>query len=201
MTENRTGERDPRLAALMDLAFFLGAGEAKIIPAGAVTVKNHLADLCWEPGCDYYGLSPGCPPHVFGPEGFRELRKKARLALVIRIMVPTAALFSDEGVGILRLLHETTAGVERAAVQMGFWARAFAGGSCKKIFCGDRAACAVLETSGECRHMDFARPSMSGFGIDVSALMTACGWQAHPADREKSREDSLSWVAGLVLLG
>jgi hypothetical protein len=43
---------------------------------------------------------------------------------------------------------------------------------------------------------------MSGFGIDVSALMKTCGWPANINVREtESDADSVSWVAGLIMIG
>jgi predicted metal-binding protein len=86
---------------------------------------------------------------------------------------------------------------------MGFIkAKAFAGGSCKQIFCVEHGACRVLSEEGECRNPEYARPSMSGFGINVSKLMEVCGW---PADIKttgtEASKDPLSWVAGLVMVG
>jgi hypothetical protein len=52
--------------------------------------------LCGETPCDAYGLSGNCPPHVSGPDGFRELRKKMRYALVFRIDIPEAVMFSND---------------------------------------------------------------------------------------------------------
>jgi hypothetical protein len=64
------------------------------------------------------------------------------------------------------------------------------------------AMCRRLSERGKCRHPQHARPSMSGFGINVNALMKTCGWTANASSRdEKSNFDSMSWVAGLVLIG
>jgi len=80
--------------------------------------------------------------------------------------------------------------------------KAFAAGSCKKIFCHDHSECRRLSETEECRHPQYARPSMSGFGINVSRLMKSCGWPADINVREaRSAPDSMSWVAGLVMLG
>ncbi len=103
----------------------------------------------------------------------------------------------------MRLLHEVAAGVEQAAVKAGYYnAQAFAGGSCKEIFCNDKADCCVLSENAECRHPQYARPSMSGFGINVSELMKVCGW---PADininASGADTDAMSWVAGMILIG
>jgi hypothetical protein len=49
--------------------------------------------------------------------------------------------------------------------------------------------------------MDEARPSMSGFGIDVIQLMNTSGWPVLETkqNKESSTQDS-SWVAGLILV-
>ena len=103
----------------------------------------------------------------------------------------------------MRRLHEVTAGIEQAAVRAGYHgSKAFAGGSCKKIFCRDQAECRVLSEGGECRHPQYARPSMSGFGINVSELMRVCGWPADINTHDSTGDsDEMSWVAGLVLIG
>jgi predicted metal-binding protein len=196
-------ETDLNLKELVRLAYSLGASDAQIISSGDILVENHLANLCKEPQCENYGLSPSCPPHVSGPSGLRKLQKDIKHAVVVRIAVPSAALFSDERREIMRLLHEVVAAIEQAAIGMGYSnSKAFAGGSCKKIFCHDHAGCRIVSEGGECRHPQYARPSMSGFGINVSELMKVCGWPLNINDREAgSGADSMSWVAGLVMVG
>jgi predicted metal-binding protein len=196
-------ETERKLNELVRLACQLGATDVKIISADDVRVENGLADLCNESQCEHYGLSPSCPPHVSGPPGFRELRKKVQYAMALRISVSTAVLMSDERREIMRLLHEVAAGIEQAAVRAGYHkSKAFAGGSCKKIFCHDRKDCRVLSKDGECRYPLYARPSMSGFGINVSELMKLCGWPADiNANESEADADSTSWVAGLILIG
>ena len=196
-------EMEQNLKEFVRLAYSLGASDAKIISPDDILVENRLADLCNASQCENYGLSPSCPPHVSGPAGFRELQKKARYALALRIAVPSTALFSNECREIMQLLHEVTAGIEQAAVRAGYHSsNAFAGGSCKKIFCHDRADCRVLAEDGECRYPQYARPSMSGFGINVSELMKVCGWSndliTHSSETDA---DAMSWVAGLVFIG
>jgi hypothetical protein len=42
---------------------------------------------------------------------------------------------------------------------------------------------------------------MSGFGIDVTGLMSSCGWSGQMAKKtDAADEQSSSWLAGLVLL-
>jgi predicted metal-binding protein len=188
---------------LIHLAQAMGVSDACVISSSDLAVEDSLANLCREPKCRNYGLSPSCPPHVGGPSEFRKLQKNLKRAIVVRLVVPSAALFSDERGEIMRLLHEIVAGVEQGAVKMGFThSKAFAGGSCKKIFCPQYADCRVLSEDGGCRNPEYARPSMSGFGINVSKLMKVCGWPAHIKTAEsEGGSDPMSWVAGLIMVG
>ena len=191
------------LDSLAQSAMRLGASAAKIISSADIVVEKGLADLCGgDPRCEAYGLAPSCPPHVAGPDGFRKWQNKSSYSIVVRIDVPTAAMFSDERREIMQLLHEIVAGVEEKASAMGQTAtKAFAGGSCKSIFCRDHTTCRVLSKEGECRNPQFARPSMSGFGINVSKLMHSCGWLLEKATRtHASDEESMTWVAGLIMI-
>lgn len=196
---------DHSIDELIQLACRSGASEARLISAKDISVQEKLARFCREPRCEQFGLAPGCPPHVSGPSGFRALQAKFTHALAIRIDVPTESLFSDERRGIMKLLHEIVAGVESAAIGMGYEnSKGFAGGSCKPLFCLDHSECRVLSGEGECRHPESARPSMSGFGIDVGELMRTAGWSGEKAVLEgdsESESPGMSWVAGLVLVG
>ena len=82
-TQNRTAkipserreDRDREVDKLFQLAYESGATEVGIMKASDVPVEEGLATLCGETPCDAYGLSGNCPPHVSGPEGFRELKQ------------------------------------------------------------------------------------------------------------------------------
>ncbi|QTA84698.1 DUF2284 domain-containing protein [Desulfonema magnum] len=199
----RQDKADRNLKKLVHLAYQRGASGAQIISPDDISAEENLANFCREPRCENYGLSPSCPPHVSGPPGFRELQKKMSHAIVIRIDVPSAVLFSAERGEVMKLLHEIVAGLEQEAVNMGYSAsKSFAGGSCKKIFCHDHAVCGLLSDRGQCRNPQHARPSMSGFGINVSELMQTAGW---PGDINIRNTDSdtasMTWIAGLVMIG
>jgi len=188
---------------LIQLAISLGASEATMISSDGIVVENQLAQKCIEPQCENYGLSYSCPPHVEGPEVFRELIKTHSKALVLRLVIPSVMVLSWERVDLGRILHEQVANVELEARKMGFSKSAgFAGGSCKELFCQDHLNCQRIETNGPCRHPDLARPSMSGYGIDVFQLIKSCGWETNLNQKEGiSTDDQLTWVAGLVMIG
>jgi predicted metal-binding protein len=113
-----------------------------------------------------------------------------------------ASMFTDERREIMGLLHQIVASVEMEAVGMGYLStRSFAGGSCKNLFCYAHSDCRVLAQKGECRNPHTARPSMSGFGIDVMKLMRTAGWEVEKANRANENDsEAMTWVAGLVLI-
>lgn len=192
-----------QLAHLLHEAMTLGASSAAIIPSGEIQVKETLAALCnGEYSCPKYGLSASCPPYVEGPVEFRKWQAQSQYSVTLKIELPTSIMFSDERKGVMQLLHHIVAAVEQKAIQSGLEkSKAFAGGSCKDLFCDDQEKCCVVAENKPCRHMASARPSMSGFGIDVTQLMLSSGWPAPKAEESNlSGNDATSWVAGLIML-
>lgn len=196
-------EDSKKLEQLVELARKLGTADAAIIPATEIVVEDQLAELCRQPRCENYGLSAGCPPHVAGPAAFRRRLKDFRYAMAIKFDVPTEALFAEQRSHIFQLLHETAAEIERCAVRKGYvHARAYAGGSCKQLFCRDHADCREMREPGGCRNPHRARESMSGFGVDVTRLMQAAGWSMKRAAADGARRaDEMATVCGLILIG
>ncbi|MDY6793571.1 MAG: DUF2284 domain-containing protein [Thermodesulfobacteriota bacterium] len=192
-----------RLKELVRLAYRSGASGAAVISPADIVVEDGLANLCREGRCEGYGLSTSCPPYVSGPSGFRKLLKSYEYAIVVKIDVPLEILLSGERHDIMKLLHEMVADIEQKAVHTGYpGSKAFAGGSCKKIFCHDYEGCSVLMGNGECRNPRHARPSMSGFGINVSKLMQSAGWtMSRYNDSTHSDTGSTAPICGLILIG
>ncbi len=190
------------VAALLAFAENNGATRAARLPPAAIHIENRLAAYCRDPKCPHYGLSMSCPPHIPGPSGLRKIVAESRHAIVIRIEVDAASLTGEQRPEVMRVLHETVATIEREAKRLDFnEPRAFAGGSCKMSFCAHHEQCLVLSGEGPCRYPESARPSMSGYGVNVGELMKEAGWPVDlfPAQDETNGEQ-LSWVAGLVLL-
>lgn len=202
MEENKNTV-DEALLALTQLACRLGASDARSVPTTKISVDDNLVNLCRASRCANYGLSIHCPPHVSGPSGFRELLRHYEHALVFKVDVPTEILLSEDCHEIFRLLQEISARIEISAVDMGYLhSKGFAGNSCKVLFCQDHSECRVLAQNGECRHPQKARPSMSGFGINVSALMKAAGWNMDRITCETDPKSvSMGMLCGLVLVG
>jgi predicted metal-binding protein len=123
--------------------------------------------------------------------------------VVFKIDVPSEILLSSERCEVFRALHEIAAGIEHSAIEMGYHhSRAYAGGSCKRLFSQGYTYCRVLAEGGECRNPHRARPSMSGFGINVSKLMKVAGWTMSRITQDSSRDkDSMGTVCALILIG
>ena len=192
-----------QLVPLIREAKRLGATASAIISSKEIQVKDNLAALCnGEYTCPNYGLAANCPPYVAGPSEFRKWQAQSTYSITVKIELPTSVMFSDERNGVFQLLHQIVAVVEQKAMETGFKkSKGFAGGSCKELFCDDQEKCCVLTENKPCRHLEFARPSMSGFGIDVTQLMLSSGWPAQKAEKSNlSDTDATSWVAGLVML-
>lgn len=187
---------------LIEHACRLGASAATVVAAADIVVDEELAARCREPRCENYGLAMSCPPHVGGPTAFRRLLEVFPEALFFVIEVPSAVLYSSDSREVFQLLHEVAAGIEQAAVTMGFAAaRAFAGGSCWEIFCREHGLCSALAEAGECRYPQQARPSMSGFGIDVARLLATAGWQmTFTACQPDGTSTAMASICGLVLI-
>jgi len=195
--------RENTLQTLSIEACRAGATAAVIIAAEDIPVEPELADRCRHPRCENYGLSIGCPPHVAGPQAFRRLLCDYSHALFFRIDVAAVMLYSSDNRQLFQTLHAVTAEIERLAVGLGFvTARGYAGDSCKRLFCLDEKECLALTDAGTCRHPQIARPSMSGFGINVGALLQKAGWEKRMGklDGGQSGDEEIVSVCGLVLL-
>ena len=185
-------------SGLLDLARHLGALDAVLIAVKDIVVKDELAGMCREPRCEGFGRSMSCPPHVAGPQAFREMMQDYTQALIFAVEVPTAVALSSDRSEVLGLIHGIAARIESTAREQGVVkAKAFAGGSCKELFCSAYAECRVLDEGKACRNPHQARPSMSGYGISVGKLTEIAGWaQNIPV----AKEDATITFVGLILL-
>lgn len=192
-----------KLDRLSRMAGKMGAGGVCVVSPADIRIQKELADYCREPQCTAYGLSRNCPPHVSGPSGFQGRINRAAFAMAIKIDCPVDILLSDAKQEIFILLHKITATVGKEAVEAGFSnAWGFAGGSCKSLFCPSLSVCPAISNPDRCRHPDIARPSMSGFGVDVSHLMALCNWEMHwvTGNKRADADTEMTLVTGLVLL-
>lgn len=190
------------LQKLLTGACLAGATEAAIVAAKDIAIEDELAERCRQPRCENYGLSRNCPPHVAGPVAFRKELERYSQALFFRVDVPAEVLFSSDNRELFQLLHEIAAGIEQAAIRLGYIrAKAFAGDSCKRIFCHDQPGCQALSAFAKCRNPQVARPSMSGFGINVAKLLQSVGWgNGEEKFSTQGESEKTSFVCGLVLI-
>ncbi len=137
-----------------------------------------------------------------GPAAFRKQLEDYEQSLFFKIDVPAQVLYSSDSRELFQLLHEIAAGIEQSAIGLGMvHAKAYAGDSCKRVFCHDQPDCQALTDPEKCRHPQSARPSMSGFGINVAKLLRSAGWETGACDRGKEGDlPTTTYVCGLVLL-
>ena len=186
------------LSDIVQKAYEFGATGVAIIPAKKIVVDYNLAARCKEPRCENYGLSKSCPPYVSGPTAFKNLLQTFQKAIFFKIDVPSEILYPMERREIFELLHHVASGIEKESIKMGYTnAQGYAGGSCKKIFCHDHPECLVISKIGKCRNPQYSRTSMSGFGINVSKLFEAAGWNMGAVSAAATK---MTYVFGLVLI-
>ncbi|MBU1568325.1 MAG: DUF2284 domain-containing protein [Proteobacteria bacterium] len=190
------------LQELLHGACLAGATKAAIVAARDIVVEDELAERCHLPRCENYGFSLSCPPHVAGSAALRAQLETYEKALFFKIDVPVHVLYSSDSRELFQLLHEIAAGIEQSAIMRGMVrAQAYAGDSCKRIFCHDQPDCQALGTLRTCRYPQSARPSMSGFGINVAALLRRVGWGTDVGECNTDGDLATNtYVCGLVLL-
>ncbi|WP_168161175.1 DUF2284 domain-containing protein [Desulfatibacillum aliphaticivorans] len=190
------------LTELQNFACELGADSAVLLDAKIIDVKENLAALCQNPRCPNYGVAASCPPHVGGPESLKKQLSSYTKALFFRIMAKKADVYSSKIHDIQGQIHTIAASLESKALELGFAkARGFAGGSCKNMFCADQPDCNVTAHNGPCRNPDLARPSMSGYGIDVSALAKAANWPPLVVQNGGADKEDFIPLYGLLIVG
>ncbi|PLX41345.1 MAG: hypothetical protein C0608_06155 [Deltaproteobacteria bacterium] len=190
-----------KLAELVRSLKRAGASDARVVDVSKIIVDEALAARCLEPKCPNYGLALSCPPNVEGPEGMREKLKRFEKAVTLKLDVPLKLLNSKESYTAFKRLSELAVGAEELAKELGFReAEAYTGGSCKVIFCGEEERCQAL-SGGACRQPRFARRSMSGYGVDVTALAAEAGWKlSWSGVQPEDGGEKLASVYGLVLI-
>lgn len=202
---SESAKSQAKIDELVQIARQMGAGiiDVAVISPSDISIEDDLANMCREPICAFYGLSANCPPYVAGPAEFREMLKTYQSALALKIDAPAGWLNTDDRLVIMKLLHEIAAGIEQAALGMGYsQAKAFAAGSCKEVFCNKHPRCRLLTDNGLCRHPQSARPAIEAFGINVHDLTMTTGWLREQNAKEAALDAaSLGAIYGLVLIG
>ncbi len=191
------------LEMLKGRAMELGLSDAGIVSPGDIKVEEKFAEMCREPGCEGFGLTVNCPPHVMKPSAFAESLGRYRAALVFKVDVPTEILLTDDRYEVAAVIHGASAKLERLAVEAGYErSRGLAVGSCKPVFCKEYDDCRALSGEGGCRFPDSARPSISGLGINFFELSGLLGWRIERITGETDPDEvETGMMAGMVLVG
>lgn len=185
---------------LIDKALALKMDAAQILPIADLEVDPSLTNYCCD--CEAYGLSAHCPPNGPSSSEFSAGLVAYQNVLVVKRDVPVAVLQSDDQLPIARQIHLTVAQLEKQAQLQGFNAAAFAGGSCKRLFCSSSQECQLLQEDGICRFPQWARPSVSGVGINIFSLCETLGWPIDKVTNQiKAKDGAMGLLVGLVLLG
>ena len=183
-------------------ALSIGAHDAAVLEPGRIVIEDHLAAMCADLKCEGYGQSMSCPPQVSGPNWIRSQLAQASLILAFKYDVPTKILHSSQRWDLFGLLHETAASLQRYARKQGFGnSFGLAGGSCKTIFCSGHYQCRVVFERGPCRNPDSARPSMSGYGVNVKDLCHTLGWPMESTTSDATSSSvPTALLAGMVVV-
>ncbi len=179
----------------------LGASDSKVVTTDKIPVDERVQLKCIVPKCFGYGTSANCPPHTIKAFELRELVKKYRYGICVKLEVPPQVIVRNrdtilERAGAYKKIFEIVSAVESMAFYDGYYlAVGFAAGSCKSTFCF-KTDCAVLK--GErCRNELKVRPSMEAVGIDAYRLSAHLGWEMYPIGSDCDPND----IPGGVLMG
>lgn len=187
---------------MVALSLELGVSDARVVDAGALLVNPELVRHCREPACPNYGTSGNCPPHGPSAREFQLSLAWYAKAVVFKFELPVAVLLTDERLPVSRKVHETAAILERFAAGAGcVLTMGVATGGCRQLFCGGYGQCRKL-SGGLCRHQGLAKPSMSGLGVDFTALSELAGWPVNKVTAEsRPSGGAMGALAGFVLVG
>lgn len=188
------------LQPLIERALALGMDDAQLLSIDQLQVEPELAGYCGD--CEAYAKTALCPPYSRNVEQFLAELKNYQQLLVFKRDVPLSVLLDDEQLDISRQLHLTAAQLEKQARRQGMNAAGYGAGSCKRLFCESNAHCQALQPGGVCRFPHWARPSVSGVGINVFELCHTLGWPISKVTKDTPPDpDGMGVLVGLVLLG
>ncbi|MCG8473043.1 MAG: DUF2284 domain-containing protein [Desulfobacterales bacterium] len=183
------------------LALELGATAAGVINANEIVVNPGLVTYCSK-GCPSYNTSGNCPPHGPDARAFQLSLDWYQRAVVFKMDLPVSVLMGDARLPASRKLHGIAAALEGVAQGSGSTlTMGVATGGCRLLFCKNQNTCLKIE-SGCCRHEKLAKPSMSGLGVDFTALCRSLKWPLQKiTSKSVLTEDEWGAMAGFVLVG
>ncbi len=169
---------------LTSLALALGATRAAIVNVSDVQFSDTFRDLCKMNSCGNFEKNWKCPPAVGEYEELKNQVLAFKKGLVIQTVYQLEDSFDFDGMVKAKAIHEEVLRALwnriRSENILGPFLPLSAGicSYCEKCTCPDE----------ECRYPEEALASVEAYGIDVTALVTACGipYNNGPA--------SVSWV-------
>ncbi len=192
---------------LCEKAKELGASFCKVISAREIVLDERVKFKCMAPLCPYYRANLMCPPFVMPLREFKEVLKRYKTAILIKVIdeIPQSKVLEekrnlsevyleDEYEEIISpsamKLYEVVSRVEAEAFNMGYrFAAGLIGGHCR--LCKE---CNVKRGNSICSKPFKARPSMEALGIDVFETCKKAGAPIRfPAENKIVR-------VGLILL-
>ncbi len=180
--------------SLRKLALELGALDAKIIPSSKIVVEDRVVLKC-RVGCNNYGKTLACPPHVPTAEEFRKIVSEYKYAIFMKFnskaeadpelkkylskteaevsenkeILPRWKKFWAEWNGHKKELLENTLKVEKEAMNLGY----------PLAFGMISGMCHICEKcnveAGICRHPTQMRYSEEAVGVNVQATAKKAG--------------------------
>lgn len=191
---NRHQDIETDIVSFCRIAKEMGASHVVPLPAEDIVVDERCWLKCLVPLCPHYDRDLLCPPNVLPASQFRELLKRYRSALLVKIDIPSPSGEGEPGNGPFKSskmkLYEIIGRLEALCLEKGhYFAAGLVAGSCDLC-----EQCVGISSGLSCRYPLKARPSMEALGIDVFATAQKAGLSLSFA-----REASRSWV-GLLLV-
>lgn len=149
---------------LVSAAVEAGAAKAEVIDAKDIVLSAAFRDICRTNQCGCYGRNWSCPPDMGEVEELMEKVRSYPRALLYQTIGQLEDSFDFEGMleagKVLSDVGQKLQDAAKALLKADFL---HLSGSCRLC-----EKCARL-TGEPCRHPDRMLPSISGFGINVSA--------------------------------
>jgi predicted metal-binding protein len=191
------------------LALYLGAADAVILPAEQVPVDARVRLKCVVPRCLRAGETPNCPPNAPSLDVVREAFDRFSWVVLFKRHVEPLADYAPgtgrttaekrQTLAFHGKTNEIVCEVERQAYTDGYHlAMGFGGGSCKDYLC-QGMICQFLD-SGRCRFPHRSRPAMEAMGIDVLSLINTVGWKAYALAADDLDQIPCGVSVGLVFI-
>jgi predicted metal-binding protein len=175
---------------LANTALGLGATRAAILDTSLISFEESFRQLCEMNTCGHYGANWMCPPAVGGFEEMRSQVLGFERCLVVQTVVSLEDSFDFEGMTKAAGRHDQ---VFRQVLT--HFRERFPGRKHFPLGAGACRYCPVCTCpAAPCAHPEEAIASLEAAGIDVNALVTACGmpYNNGPA--------TVSYVGALLLL-